>query len=314
MPAPKRYYLKRRLAKAMHSIWSQDWKPNGVMVQKSVGHKSKRKGMRSLRLVNLPDGKVRMLCQMTKKRAEELKREGIAVDLIAPVDKVSGTSRRRAQKSRLHSELTLHDYREIQALLSAGGMVQTVDDISQRAEMEQMYWAVVEIARNMERVILTLPDDDRKKPTGLFRDFVDEGKLALCFKQISVDFYGIDRKEALKGSDKDTVTFIGYLFILVEHEHLGNPNFSEKGINPFFRFIMDHGIVNTQCTPRTFYNRLKGALGTFRDRMLSESRDSKFQNDYWRANIYLQNFLKVREIFHATDYYKELEPLLRKAL
>lgn len=35
--------------------------------------------MRSLRLVNLPDGKVRMLCQMTKRRAEELKRQGIAV-------------------------------------------------------------------------------------------------------------------------------------------------------------------------------------------------------------------------------------------
>lgn len=81
MPAPKKYYLKRRLAKAMHSIWSQDWKSNGVMVQKSVGHKSKRKGMRSLRLVNLPDGKVRMLCQMTKRRAEELKRQGIAVEL-----------------------------------------------------------------------------------------------------------------------------------------------------------------------------------------------------------------------------------------
>ena len=62
--------------------------------------------MRSLRLVNLPDGKVRMLCQMTKRRAEELKRQGIAVELIAPVDKVSGTSRRRAQKSRVHSELT----------------------------------------------------------------------------------------------------------------------------------------------------------------------------------------------------------------
>ena len=77
--------------------------------------------MRSLRLVNLPDGKVRMLCQMTKRRAEELKRQGIAVELIAPVDKVSGTSRRRAQKSRVHSELTLLDYREIQALLSAGG-------------------------------------------------------------------------------------------------------------------------------------------------------------------------------------------------
>ena len=106
MPAPKKYYFKRRLAKAMHSIWSQDWKSNGVMVQKSVGHKSKRKGMRSLRLVNLPDGKVRMLCQMTKRRAEELKRQGIAVELIAPVDKVSGMSRRRAQKSRVHSELT----------------------------------------------------------------------------------------------------------------------------------------------------------------------------------------------------------------
>lgn len=299
------------MAKAMHSIWSQDWKSNGVMVQKSVGHKSKRKSMRSLRLVNLPDGKVRMLCQMTKKRAEELKREGIAVDLIAPVDKVSSTSRRRAQKSRLHSELTLHDYREIQALLSAGGMVQTVDDTNQREEIAQMYWAVVDIARQMERVMLTVPDDDGHKPTGLFRDFVDEGKLAACFKKVSVDFYGIDRKEELKGSGRDVPTFMAYLFILVEHEHLGSGSFSEKGISPFFRFVKDQGIVNVQCTSRTFYNRLTDNLGIFRKRMQGESRDSRFQQDYWRRNIYLENFLKVREIFHATDYYNVLKPLLQ---
>ena len=36
-------------------------------------------------------------------------------------------------------------------------MVQTVDDTSQREEFEQMYWAVVDIARKMERLILTLP-------------------------------------------------------------------------------------------------------------------------------------------------------------
>ena len=94
---------------------------------------------------------------------------------------MSGTSRRRAQKSRVHSELTLLDYREIQALLSAGGMVQTVDDTSQREEFEQMYWAVVDIARKMERLILTLPDEDTKGPSRLFRDFVDEKKLAKSF-------------------------------------------------------------------------------------------------------------------------------------
>lgn len=309
MPAPKRYYLKRRLAKAMHSIWSQDWKSDGVMVQKCVGHKSKRKGMRSLRLVNLPDGKVKMMCQLSKEEIETLVKNGHKVKIISPVDNGHITTRQRMHLRRMQQKG--HGLRNIRKLVKKGHLI---GNISQRAEMEQMYWAVVEIARNMERVILTLPDDDRKKPGGLFRDFVDESKLALCFKKVSVDFYGIDRKEALKGSDKDTVTFIGYLFILVEHEHLGNSNFSEKGINPFFRFIIDHGIVHAQCTPRTFYNRLKGALGTFRDRMLSESRDSKFQNDYWRANIYLQNFLKVREIFHATEYYKELEPLLRKAL
>ncbi len=309
MPAPKRYYLKRRLAKAMHSIWSQDWKPNGVMAQKWVAYKSQRIGMRTLRLVNLPDGKVKMMCQLSKEEIEALVKNGHKVKIISPVDNGHITTRQRMHQRRMRQKgYSLHNFRK---LVKKG---QLIGDTSQRAEMEQMYWAVVEIARQMERVILTLPDDDRKKPGGLFRDFVDESKLALCFKKVSVDFYGIDRKEALKGSDKDTVTFIGYLFILVEHEHLGNSNFSEKGINPFFRFIIDHGIVHAQCTPRTFYNRLKGALGTFRDRMLSESRDSKFQNDYWRANIYLQNFLKVREIFRGTDYYKELEPLLRKVL
>lgn len=314
MPAPKRYYLKRRLAKAMHSIWSQDWKPNGVMVQKSVGHKSKRKGMRSLRLVNLPDGKVRMLCQMTKRRVEELKREGIAVDLIAPVDKVSGTSRRRAQKSRLHSELTLHDYREIQALLSAGGMVQTVDDTSQREEMERMYWAVVDIARQMERLILTLPDEDKKGPSKLFRDFVDEKKLAKSFLDIILNFYGIDQTAALKGNDKDRITLVAYLFVLVEHEELGSSTFSEKGVTPFYEYIKEHVMNNIDATSRTLHNRLRGNMATFRKRLADEPHDSKFQNVYWQTSPYLQNFLKVREIFHATEYYKELEPLLRKAL
>lgn len=270
--------------------------------------------MRSLRLVNLPDGKVRMLCQMTKKRAEELKREGIAVDLIAPVDKVSGTSRRGAQKSRLRSELTLHDYREIQALLSAGGMVQTVDDTSQREEMERMYWAVVDIARQMERLILTLPDEDTKGPSKLFRDFVDEKKLAKSFLDIILNFYGIDQKAELKGNDKDRITLVAYLFVLVEHEKLGSSTFSEKGVTPFYDYIKEHVMNNIDATSRTLHNRLRGNMATFRERLGKEPHDSKFQNVYWQTSPYLQNFLKVREIFHATEYYKELEPLLRKAL
>lgn len=307
MPAPKKYYLKRRLAKAMHSIWSQDWKSDGVMVQKCVGHKSKRKGMRSLRLVNLPDGKVKMMCQLSKEEIEALVKNGHKVKIISPVDNGHITTRQRMRQRRQRQKgYCIRDFRK---LVKKG---QLIGDISQREEMEQMYWAVVEIARNMEKIILTLPDDDKKKPVGLFRDFVDEGKLALCFKQISVGFYGIDPTQELKGSDRDIVTFMGYLFILVEHEHLGNVNFSEKGINPFFRFVKEHSIVNVKCTSRTFYNRLTGTLGTFRSRMQSESRDSKFQNDYWKSSVFLKNFLAVREIFHGTDYYKELKPLLQK--
>lgn len=266
---------------------------------------SREKGLRVVKYADMADGKLKLVCQLTKEKIEALVKNGQKVEILSPVNKSLVTKQQRMQQRRYQTKVHRPILRRKARLMSqTGGTIQ-------REEMTQMYWAVVEIARKMERVFLTLPDDDGKKPTGLFRDFVDEGKLAVCFKKVSVDFYGIDRKEELKGSGRDVPTFMAYLFILVEHEHIGSGSFSEKGIKPFFRFIQEQGVVNVKCTPRTFYNRLTGNLGTFRKRMQNESRDSQFQQDYWQRNIYLENFLKVREIFHATDYYNVLKPLLQ---
>ena len=309
-----KYHLKVGWSKALQRMWSQGKPLEGAMVRKSGGHKFVRKGMRALKLADLPDGKVKLLCLMTRKRADELRKDGIRVDLIAPVERVSGLSRRKAQRGKARSEFTLHDFRQMsEALLESGGKIQTVDNTSQRAEMEQMYWGVVEIARNMERLLKSLPDEDKGGPARLFRDFVDEGKLAKAFLEICLNFYGIDNKAELKGNDKDRMTLIAYLFILVEHEGLGSSIFSEKGVTPFYRFVKEHVMSNVNATSRTLHNRLRGNMATFRKRLKDEPHDSKFQSTYWQSSLYLQNFLKVREIFHATGYYKELEPLLKKA-
>lgn len=181
-----------------------------------------------------------------------------------------------------------------------------------KQEMKEMYIAVVSIARRMERLIETAPEDSGgsdKKPDGLFRDFVDEEKLGKCFWKIYTKFFGIEPTAHLEGNDTDKVTFAAYLFSLVEHEHLGSDSFSSKGKQPFFEYIKKH-IPDIEATPRTFHNRLTKTLGTFRKRLAVEERDSDFRNDYWNRNIYLRNFLEVRRNFRNDDYYKELEPLL----
>lgn len=301
----KKLKTKKYLLHAKSSVMRGKTIPDGFVLREAASARRRARGIKVVSYEDTPDGKLKLMCKLSKEEIEALVNNGHKVKIISPVDNGYITTRQRMRQRRQRQKgYCIRDFRK---LVKKG---QLIGDISQREEMEQMYWAVVEIARNMEKIILTLPDDDRKKPMGLFRDFVDEGKLALCFKQISVGFYGIDPTQELKGSDRDIVTFMGYLFILVEHEHLGNVNFSEKGINPFFRFVKEHSIVNVKCTPRTFYNRLTGTLGTFRSRMQSESRDSKFQNDYWKSSVFLKNFLAVREIFHGTDYYKELKPLL----
>ncbi len=113
----------------------------------------------------------------------------------------------------------------------------------------------LDIARKMERFILTLPDEDTKGPSRLFRDFVDEKKLAKSFLKIILNFYGIDQTAALKGNDKDRITLVAYLFVLVEHEKLGSSTFSEKGVTPFYKFIKEHVTNNIDATSRTLHNR-----------------------------------------------------------
>lgn len=297
---------KKVIARKKGILWENAYSPHRrFMARKSCSATTGVRDMRIVKYVDMPDGQLKAVCLLTKQKIEALRSKGIKVELITP--RVNGKGKKRLN----FREAWVRRHGLEPAVRHQSGVWNRSGGSNQREEIAQMYWAVVDIARQMERVMLTVPDDDGHKPTGLFRDFVDEGKLAACFKKVSVDFYGIDRKEELKGSGRDVPTFMAYLFILVEHEHLGSGSFSEKGISPFFRFVKDQGIVNVQCTSRTFYNRLTDNLGIFRKRMQGESRDSRFQQDYWRRNIYLENFLKVREIFHATDYYNVLKPLLQ---
>ena len=185
---------------------------------------------------------------------------------------------------------------------------------SLQEEMKEMYVVVVGIAKRLETMIDSAPDSGGgggKRPIRLFREFVDEKKLGNSFWKIYTQFYGIEPTAHLEGNDTDEVTFAAYLFILVEHEHLGDVNFSEKGKQPFFEYLKIY-IKGIQASSRTFHNRITKTLGTFRERLSKETRDSEFLNDYWKRNIYLRNFLEIRGKFHEDSYYMELEPLLKQ--
>ncbi len=321
MKAIKKEQYKIGLPKALKRKWRVRRPTDVVMVEKSSAFSYVKTGMRTLKLADLPDGKVKMLCVMTKNRAEILRKEGIHVELMAPVDSVDGMSRRKKYRAKAYGELNIVERRELTAIIksaavpypASGAETHIAGGISQRAEMEQLYWASVEIARKMERILKSMPDEDGGGPSRLFRDFVDEEQLAKSFREICLAFYGIDQTAELKGNDKDRVTLVAYLFILVEHEGLGSDTFREKGVTPFYRFVKKHVMTSINATSRTLHNRLRGNMATFRKRLHDEPRDSKYENNYWKTNTFLPNYLKVREIFHATDYYKVLEPLLQKA-
>lgn len=153
-----------------------------------------------------------------------------------------------------------------------------------------------------------LPNDDMTAPTyNLFRPFVDEDKLSDCFRCIFQKYFGVLPTERLEGDYKNKIDLVAYFFILVEWENFGNYTFSEKCKKPFFEFINEKVLVEKlDVTERTFHNRLTRTMDDFRKNLARESLSSKFKGDSWKRDRFIKYFLKVLEIFHATEYYKEL--------
>lgn len=157
-----------------------------------------------------------------------------------------------------------------------------------------------------------LPNDGTSISTcKLFRSFVDVNKLADCFHCIFQKFFGPLPTEKLEGDYHEQVDLAAYFFIIVEWEELGSYIFKEKCKKPFFEYINKNVLTEELgVTERTFHNRLTSTMDDFRKKLSTEPVSSKFKGECWKNDFFIKDFLKVLEIFHGTEYYKELE--LRK--
>lgn len=190
---------------------------------------------------------------------------------------------------------------------------------SKKKELEEEYLVLVKAHAELTKKLAdfgrkihdALPDDDTETPVhNIFRPFVDEDKLSDCFQGIFLKFFGALPTERLEGYYTKPIDLISYFFILVEWEKLGNYVFGEKCKKPFFEFVNDRVIVDDiGKTERTFHNRLTVTMNDFRRNLMKEPVSSSFKGEYWKKDIFIKDFLKVIEIFHGTEYYKELSKL-----
>ena len=195
--------------------------------------------------------------------------------------------------------------------------VQTYNGKSRKKELLERFVVLVrkqaDIAKEMDDIraelATLLPDDDGNPPVfNLFQPFVDEDKLSCCFNCIFQKFFGALPTERLDGYYAKPIDLIAYFFILVEWERLGNCIFSEKCKKPFFEYINEKVLVEgIGKTERTFYNRLTHTMNDFRCNLMKEPASSNFRGECWKRDFFIKDFLKVLAIFHATEYYKELE-------
>ena len=170
-----------------------------------------------------------------------------------------------------------------------------------------------EIAREMDEIHAELVDllpesNENTRVFNLFRPFVDAKKLSVCFYHIFQKFFGILPTERLEGEYNEQIDLIAYFFIIVEWEELGNFIFKEKCKKPFFEYINKNVLKEElDVTERTFHNRLTRTMDDFRKKLSTEPVSSKFKGECWKNDFFIKDFLKVLEIFHGTEYYKELE-------
>ena len=173
-----------------------------------------------------------------------------------------------------------------------------------------------EIAREMNEIRAELVDilpksNENTHVYNIFRPYVDENKLSMCFCEIFQKFFGALPTERLEGDYNKPIDLIAYFFILVEWEKLGIFVFGDKCKKPFFEYVKEKNVTDgIGKTERTFQNRLTCTMGDFRKKLAEEPLSSKFKNECWKNDFFIKDFLKVLRIFHGTKYYKELE--LRK--
>lgn len=174
----------------------------------------------------------------------------------------------------------------------------------------------IEIVREMEEIRAELVDilpesNENTHVYNIFRPYVDENKLSMCFYEIFQKFFGALPTERLEGDYNKPIDLIAYFFILVEWEKLGIFVFGDKCKKPFFEYVKEKKVTDgIGKTERTFQNRLTCTMGDFRKKLAEEPLASKFKNECWKNDFFIKDFLKVLRIFHGTKYYKELE--LRK--
>ncbi len=87
------------------------------------------------------------------------------------------------------------------------------------------------------RINEAVPDDGGRMLSGeLFKRSIDERLMSEIFSEIDQKFFGPFATEMLDGRYNKRVDLIAYLFIIVEWYRLGNSEFSERSIKPFFVF------------------------------------------------------------------------------
>ncbi|MCD8093555.1 MAG: hypothetical protein LUF01_12295 [Bacteroides sp.] len=163
--------------------------------------------------------------------------------------------------------------------------------------------------RKSEPVRINTASAEAKKNSwgGIF--IVDENKLAGCFSKLYNSYFGEKRKYQLEGKC-DQILFFAYLYLLVEKEQLGKENFAENTRKPFFEFIEQKVVGETNKTVRTFHNRVE-ELQKFRETLLSKDENSR-ENPTWKSSNHYKNFHGICGNFHRTSYFNELERLKKK--
>ena len=175
--------------------------------------------------------------------------------------------------------------------------------------MDEAYAKLKVIAtssREMEKILAAIKE---RAPTdgvglassGLYKRSIDERLMSDVFCEIDKMFFGPFQTERLEGRYNRRVDLIAYLFILVEWHGLGNDEFSERGIKPFFEFCKNSFLADDfKVTYSTLNHRLKKDMWGFRQRLCQESLKSNFTKECWKGDILLKNYKLVEKIFKQT--------------
>ena len=182
---------------------------------------------------------------------------------------------------------------------------------TRKERLEKLLLVVIEVKEEIERLI---EEENRDKGTsdmpppsmGLFKEYIDEAKLAECFHQMYNDKA---RTVALHGKYGKDIDFVALLYVLVVDYKMGS---KKLGVKPFHEFFEKYVLTDEQKIPcyKTMANRLNLQFYN-----LIKWAQTKNGIQIIKSNVQdnaEKNYLTVRGIFHETDYYKQIKCLLRK--